>query len=79
MNKKIIEASRTLDVETIARGRYTMVNLTRDGKTLATGIARAGSGDKFNAEKGYIIALGRARRSLYSKQVGQRVQSVLMG
>jgi len=79
MNIKIIEACKALEVETIQRGRYTMVSLKRDGKVMSVGIARTGSGDKTNLEKGHNIALGRARRALYSKQNGGRIQNVLMG
>jgi len=79
MNKKIIAVSKALEVETIQRGRYTMVSLKRDGRVMSVGIARTGSGDKTNSEKGHMIALGRARRALYSKQMGERIQNVLMG
>ena len=79
MNKQIIEASNGFEVETIERGRYTMVSLKKGSKVMSVGIARTGVGDKTNSKKGLEIALGRARRSWYLKVVGGRLQNSFMG
>jgi len=67
--------------ETFVLGKFTIVKLIGDDGKVGVGISKCSSDDRYNPERGRLIAKGRAEKSLYIKtyKKDKKIQHIYMG
>lgn len=80
MNKELSKVN-VFKENVIVVGPYTIVELEGDKNIKGYGMSRKSVIDRHNPELGYVIASGRAKKSLYYKvnKVKNRERSIFIG